>query len=191
MWSQRTYTNILFLICLSFLLIDCGSPKLEFDTNTYEVGQTGPAGGVVFYVTDGGLHGLEAAPTDQGNARYGCFETSIAGADGIAVGTGEQNTADILIGCAEPRMAAAVTDTYALGSYTDWFLPSKDELNLMFLNIGQGSTTIGNVGGFVNGRYWSSTEVGSNIAREQHFNGGSQGSSGKNSMLSIRAVRAF
>ena len=48
--------------------------SLQIDSVTYEIGDTGPAGGIVFYVTDGGLHGLEAAPEDQDRGEWGCVE---------------------------------------------------------------------------------------------------------------------
>jgi hypothetical protein len=84
---------------------------------TYAIGHTGPAGGIVFYVTDRGTHGLEAAPADLSDgSEWGCSGggTPIAGADGTAVGTGAQNTADILAGCSQPGTAAALADSYRL-----------------------------------------------------------------------------
>jgi hypothetical protein len=68
---------------------------------------------------------------------------------------------------------------------------TKQDQYLMYINIGLGSSTIGNVGGFVNARYWSSSETGGHNARGLQFNGGLLGGGGKNSMLSVRAVRAF
>ena len=120
----------------------------------YAIGDTGPAGGIVFYITGGGLSGLEAAPADQdggSGAPWGCYTTLIAGADGTAVGTGAQNTADILAGCSEAGTAASIVDAYTLGGYDDWFLPSKDELNVLYAQKAV-------VGGFANTNYWSSTE---------------------------------
>ena len=74
----------------------------------YEIGDTGPAGGIVFYVTGGGLHGLEAAPADLSQTVWGCADTVIAGADGTGIGTGAQNTVDILAGCSTRPIAASV-----------------------------------------------------------------------------------
>ncbi len=84
----------------------------------YAIGDAGPAGGIVFYITpgSGGLHGLEAASTDQDGGSgvpWGCYGTEITGADGIAVGTGAQNTSDILAGCSEVGTAAKLADAYA------------------------------------------------------------------------------
>ena len=153
----------------------------------YEIGDSGPAGGIVFYVDASGLHGLEAAPADQSSeVPWGCYGKHIYGADGLAVGTGAQNTADILAGCTESPIAAEIAHTYSLNGYTDWFLPSRDELNLLYLQKLV-------VGGFATGgRYWSSTEYGSDEAWYQNFGDGRQDYvNGKGSPWRVRAVRAF
>jgi hypothetical protein len=157
----------------------------------FVLGDTGPAGGIVFYLTDAtGQHGLEAAPVDQANATWGCFATFL-GITGTAVGAGAANTAAIVAGCAEPGSAAKVADVYSLNGYADWFLPSKDELNLIYTNIGQGAPApFTNVGGFANDFYWSSTENGG-LAWIQDFFNGDQSGGLKSSTLRVRAVRAF
>ncbi|MFA5961035.1 MAG: hypothetical protein WC785_11040 [Tatlockia sp.] len=160
-------------------------------TPPYQIGDNGPAGGKVFYVTDGGLHGLEAAPKDQSHdeARWGCIGTPITGADGTAVGTGAQNTVDILAGCNEPDRAAQIAHNYSLNGYTDWFLPSKDELHLLF---NQQSV----VGGFDNAHYWSGTdgywsssEVGASGVWIQTFKYEGQFIFDKNDVFRVRAIR--
>ena len=160
--------------------------QAQIDSVFYKIGGPGPAGGIVFYINGGGavgLHGLEAAPVDQSNNAviWGCFATSIAGADGTAVGTGAQNTADILAGCTSSGIAAEFADNYSLNNYTDWFLPSKDELNLMYTKIGPGaSIPLTNVGGFfANDSYWSSTETDKYYAGKQDFSSGIQGINNK------------
>jgi hypothetical protein len=149
-------------------------------------------GGIVFYL-DGNGGGLIAAPTDQSTgAQWGCYGTSISGADGTAIGTGAQNTIDIEAACTQANIAADICANLTLGGYSDWFLPSRNELNEMRLNIGQGDALgLGNVGGFVIWYYWSSTEVDSNGAWLQVFSNGYQGSYGKTSSAYVRAVRAF
>ena len=157
----------------------------EIQSN-YAVGDTGPAGGIVFYVTDNGLHGLEAAPVDQGVGQWGCPGSGIPGADGTAIGTGAQNTADILAGCAEPGIAARLVDGYSLNGFDDWFLPSKDELNELYLNRDD-------VGGFARDAYWSSSEIFNvdNFAWYQSFIGGQPIQAAKHIPASVRAIRAF
>jgi hypothetical protein len=154
----------------------------------FAIGDTGPAGGIVFYVTDGGLHGLEAAPQDQGAGIWGCEGTDIPGADGDAVGTGAQNTADILAGCTQSGIAAEIAHAYTLNGYSDWFLPSKDELNLLYQQRG----VVG--GGFIAYNYWSSTENdNNNLAWSLDFFSGFFEDGGKDSpyFYYVRAVRAF
>jgi 6-phosphogluconolactonase (cycloisomerase 2 family) len=154
----------------------------------YKVGDTGPAGGIVFYVTALGNHGLEAAPVDLNSgagAEWGCRYTPITGADGTAIGTGVQNTANILAECTELGIAAKLADDYGLNGYDDWFLPSKNELNEMYINRGV-------VGGFASYFYWSSSQSDSSLAWGQNFDGGFQnGYSSKYVTLRVRAVRAF
>jgi len=151
---------------------------------TYAIGDKGPAGGIVFYITDGGLHGLEAAPQDQSSGGWGCDGTYLTGAHGTAVGTGAQNTADILAGCSEPGIAARIADGYTLNGYYHWFLPSKDELNLLYQHKGV-------VGGFATASYWSSTEYAIDDTCSQNFSTGGQYYYDKYTTLEVRAVRAF
>lgn len=160
---------------------------------THVIGDTGPAGGWIFYVTADGLHGLEAAPTDQVSAIWGCFGIAISGASSIAIGAGARNTDDIIRGCPAAGIAAAVADEYISPSgYIDWYLPAQDELNEMYLNIGPGSTTIGNVGGFASVGYWSSSEnTNGALAWIQDFLGGGQIVGNKGNPFGVRAIRAF
>ena len=147
-------------------------------------------GGIIFYL-DGNGGGLIAAPTDQSTgAEWGCSGIAIPGADGTAIGTGSQNTVDIEAGCATAGTAADICANLTLGGYSDWFLPSKDELHEMYLNIGQGNA-LGNIGGFENFDYWSSEEAGLTVAWVRDFSNGGQGVNVKGSTYYVRAVRAF
>ena len=150
-------------------------------------------GGIVAYILQSGdvgydanvQHGIIVAPTDQGITYWGCYGTSISGADGTEIGTGEQNTADILAGCSATNNAAYLCDTLTLGGYSDWFLPSKDELNILFISKDL-------IGGFSNHFHWSSTESSDILAWGQNFINGAQANySSKLGYRTVRAVRAF
>ena len=163
----------------------------------YVLRDTGPAGGYIFYDKGSYSNGwryLEAAPSDQDylgdyTVEWGCCGAFILGADGLAVGTGEQNTIEIEAGCATVGTAADICANLSLGGYDDWFLPSKDELNLMYLNL-----KVHEVGGFgsaINASYWSSYEYDAFHAWFQGFYVGNQGFSAKDGVVRVRAVRAF
>ena len=148
-------------------------------------------GGIVFYL-DGNGGGLIAAPSDQSSASWGCYGQFIGGTSSD-VGTGAANTTAIVSGCSETAIAAKICADLTLGGYDDWFLPSKDELNLMYENIGQGNVLgLGNVGNFISAWYWSSTESGDDAAWKQLFNNGNQSANdSKPNTSHVRAVRAF
>ncbi|HLF62650.1 MAG TPA: hypothetical protein VI603_02810 [Saprospiraceae bacterium] len=134
----------------------------------------------------GETHGLIAAPSDLSGGQWGCYQQTISGADGIALGTGSQNTLDIISGCGESGIAAKLCHDLVIGNYTDWFLPSKNELNKLYLNRVA-------IGGFVyeSVPYWSSTEASHLNAWSQSFLNGSTSSSQKNLVAYVRAIRYF
>jgi hypothetical protein len=150
-------------------------------------------GGTVFYVYDDGQHGLIAATADQstGIRWYGGTNTSTrARADGV--GAGLKNTA-IIIANQGPvdgnAFAATVCNEYLVTvggvTYGDWYLPSRRELSLLYLQ-----KTL--VGGFASAIYWSSTEISNGYAWGLVFAYGIQSYSGKDTTTyGVRAVRAF
>ena len=167
-------------------------------------------GGVVFYIfveADAGYiagetHGLIAAVEDLSsssgdNVYLRWFNGSYVdtGATGTAVGTGSANTDAIISvqGATETSYAAGLARAYTDGTYTDWFLPSKDALNLMYLNRATINTTAASNSGsdFSTIFYWSSTENDFQFAWFQYFGNGSQGNGSKNRIHFVRAVRAF
>ncbi len=163
--------------------------------NVHYIGES-YGGGIVFFVYDGGQHGLISATADQGSPMPwigGIVDPfyTMAFADGI--GGGEQNTAIIIsrVGLEDGWLyAARICNEYASTmsgiTYGDWYLPSKYELNLLYEQKDL-------VGGFTGEDYWSSTEYKFNEAQAwyQAFTNGYQGYYTKWESFSVRAIRRF
>ena len=149
---------------------------------SYYVGQA-YGGGIVFYVDSSGQHGLIASTSDQGTAKWGCLGNSISGTQ-IAIGTGATNTANIIANCGEVNIAAKICDNLVLNGQSDWFLPSQNELMLMY----QYRNLIGGLNG---NYYWSSTENGPTGAVLLLTSYGSSGGGYKGDSYGVRAIRAF
>jgi hypothetical protein len=202
------------------------------------VGETGPGGGVVFYVSASNFTStgstcntackyLEAAPanwlagttgdpprswatdTDPG-AGKGNQEALVAGANETGIGTGYQNTLDIVAqtGNAAATSAAVEARAYRGNSKTDWHLPSKDELNQMCkwqrgvawtsdATVCTGGTLNSGLGasGFIAVGYWSSSQDDGDSAWRQRFQdgieAGTQVTGTKSVTYYMRPVRAF
>ena len=134
-----------------------------------------------------------AAKTDQYNGIVwfnGIKKYTNTTGDGLKAG--EMNTALIIalqtIDNPMGNFAAKVCADYSVTvdgvMYGDWYLPSREELFLMYVH----KETIG---GFKNDYYWSSTEFSSISAWSQNFFNGSQFNLNKSLPYSVRAIRAF
>ena len=158
-------------------------------------------GGIVFYYDSIGDYGLVAALEDLTEGAtdpfgwgygygWGCSQTELSGADGTSIGTGYQNTIDIVLGCSETPIAASEALAYESEGYSDWYLPSYDELLEMYNTIGNGGLE-GNIGGFQNFYYWSSSEYNNNAARAVSFSIGTTDFDGKGDIDKVRVIRSF
>lgn len=121
------------------------------------------AGGIIFYL-DGRGGGLVAAPSDQsGVGLFGAI-ANVSWSDAKRI-------------CRDLR----------LNGYSDWYLPSKEELDLMYRNLHKRG-----IGGFSEQKsYWSSSEIYSNYVWLQYFADGTQFRYSKDGGARVRAVRAF
>ncbi|MBI9094270.1 MAG: InlB B-repeat-containing protein [Sphaerochaeta sp.] len=177
-------------------------------------GDIGPAGGYIFYdkgtFSDGWRY-LEAAPSDimlgasDNKHIFGYYRTAVDGPSVLigtatGIGTGKANTAALVGAMKETayttndsnittttgEYAARLCYIHKVGEYEDWFLPSKDELNLMYLNLKKT-----NVGGFSDLSYSSSSEAFAHLAKLQFFGTGAQLSYSRDGEIRVRPVRAF
>ena len=155
-------------------------------------------GGIVAYILaegDAGYdpniqHGLIAATADQmAEFAWSNITDILIGTTDTAIGAGLANTEAIIGQSGHTNSAAKVCDDYSVTvgdiTYSDWFLPSKDELDKLYINRVA-------IGGFVDYfDYWSSSESDANDAWRQGFYNGLQDISSKNLPIGVRAVRAF
>ena len=221
---KKTIIVLSMVMIAAMLFVSCDNKANEPEEKTYEIGETGPAGGYIFYDCDAdntedggagedglmssecGWRYLEAAAGDAVSASgyYGYAW----GPDGKNYGTkpgigeGKNNTAIIL---SQPKPTYTGNEEYkpeyyeaakACGDYgdntdhDDWFLPSKEELHLMY-NVLKVEKKIGD---FTNNQYWSSSENGTSAERcAVYFLNGSDNniSGGAGSFLHVRPIRQF
>jgi hypothetical protein len=165
-------------------------PEQSFTTDTTSALYIGKsyAGGIIFDLDSSGQHGLVCASSDQGGFAWGCNGTDIPGTS-TAVGTGAVNTAFIVAGCSQRPIAASVCSDLVLNGYSDWFLPSSEELQLMYNRL-----KLQGLGGFSSNWYWSSSQRNSGAAWYVSFGNGVVNYlyyAKNNNWGLVRAVRAF
>ena len=141
-------------------------------------------GGVVFVLNGNG--GLVCTEFDYGeNAQWGCYGNFI-GETGTELGVGANNTMAIVAYCSDAAIASRISYELILNGYSDWFLPSKDELQLMYQNL-----KMNGIGNFSDDYYWSSSEHDANMGWLQDFEEGDQITSNKHTLRCVRSIRAF
>ena len=184
------------------------------NTTTYNIGDDGPGGGIIFYYSEAGFdvyepdgsvkkcHYLEVSKFDLGaiswcskKPRVDCCNITTL----TAVGAGRINTFKIINSThkggtiTKENCAALACHSYSTATTKagDWFLPSKDELNLLYQNLRE-YVLLSNTANYHN--YWSSSQNYSVDAAKNH-NFSSVGElfdhSTKLNLFSVRAVRAF
>lgn len=177
---------------MQFLLQSCDK-KEENPLPALSIGDF-HSGGVIFYLDGTKEHGLVCSVIDpMQSTLWGCPDLVNFGANGIEIGTGTQNTSDILNACNEPNIAAAACANFESNGYDDWYLPSKDELDSLYQHRDIVSeVSLLNNGSRLNaGEYWSSSHQTTNTVWIQNFNAGNQFGDYKDAEHYVRAIRYF
>jgi hypothetical protein len=147
-------------------------------------------GGVIVYIDSTGQHGIIAAPSDiTSSVQWGCSDPTYVladNADNTAIGYGQANTTAIVNGCSEAQTAAKLCDELTLDGFSDWYLPSRDELYYLYVNLGKKG-----LGDFSKDYYWSSSQGSKYSAWMYNFNDGSAVNLYKEHKHKVRAVRSF
>ncbi|WP_103926681.1 Lcl C-terminal domain-containing protein [Algoriphagus boritolerans] len=152
-------------------------------------------GGIIAYILQAGdpgydaneTHGIIAAPSDQSTNAFATKvpgSLTLTGASGTDLGTGQANTTDIVNAQGIGIYAAQICNDLELNGYSDWYLPSKDELNKLYENRLE-------IGNFASSGYWSSSMGDFYLMWYQDFNNGNQDIAGQTVQFRVRAVRSF
>jgi len=178
----------ILLICLSAVI----TSAFFAQEISYNIGDIGPAKGIIFYdkgVFSNGWRYLEAYPVETESAvQWGAYKHDVPGTES-EIGSGKRNTELILEKIREvggARQAAQLCASLEFNGFSDWFLPSKDELDMMYKNMKQI-----NLGNFIKDKYWSSTQYTNDMAWNLKFNNGKFDKSHKDQKCNVRAIRAF
>jgi len=191
------FTSIVIFLC-SFSNVLISSDYTTKGDEKYTIGMKA-FGGVIFYLDKTKKHGLVVSRENVGGSwmtySWGCCGLSIENAEGIDIGSGRFNTNAIVNTCDDNQTAAYACNNYEYEGFSDWFLPSLEELELIAENLGYDDEFF-DVIQFDNANYLSSTQLKNkkhkiNYAWSVNLIEGYTISSYKSNKQKIRAVRAF
>ena len=197
-WDTVAGSGIATYVAGNTLLLGAADVWLyaQYQTTPAIIGQVGPADGLVFYDQLSIINGwqyLEVSMVDQGALGVQAWSniTATLGTTLPGVGEGLANTAAIITQAGHTSSAALLCDNYVYAAYTDWYLPSFDELNWMYTNL-KAAVPLP-LGNFSGEYYWSSSEgLTMTFAYRVHFTTGGSTEVGKTTLNPmVRAIRRF
>ncbi len=190
---KKIVIPLLIMLLVTLLSVSCDDKANESKADAYRIGDTGPAGGTVFYVNpdyvkgstdeDTNWHYLEAAPEDLPGSYSWGPDGSFGTEDGV--GKGKKNTRT-LINAEGTFPAAEACVAYKGGKYTDWFLPSIAEVRLLYSRLFEED-----MGGIWGREYLSSSECTDHLAKAKCFFIDGEDYHHREAACNVRPVRAF
>lgn len=133
---------------------------------SYSIGDNAQ-GGIIAYIFQSGdpgydagvQHGYVIQETDNATTPviFGCAGT-LFGATGTAMGTGANNTSIMAAGCSTSNSVCYMASNLSLNGYSDWFVPSKDEMTKIYSTKDDVGRT------FTSPYYWTSSEKDAGLA---------------------------
>jgi hypothetical protein len=189
-WEQWANTGTGGWTCTRSIVWASSSPA------TYNIGDVGPGGGLVFLKSAGLTYEMaprtwSGAPADPALKWCDDADSDVVGAMGTAIGSGATNTTAMMTACPSGG-AGNLARSYNGGGLTDWFLPSKDEMNALYSY--RSSIIDTDTFGFADANYWTSSQFNTPFAWAQFFVNGSQATGGKDTVdpaTRVRPIRAF
>jgi hypothetical protein len=187
---MKKLTIFILSILFAFILPSCKKKQATETKTNVVIGQEFQGGIVAYLLKEDDIgydsniqHGIIVATSDQSTGPWGCEGTLVANTQST-IGSGMQNTNQIASSCFPTGIASKVCKDLVLNGYSDWYLPSKNELDMVRINLFHNN--LGNL----NGVYWSSTEKDAINAYPVLFTNGTVNMN-KNLIFNIRAVRSF
>ena len=190
---KKTLIVLMMVIVAVSLFVGC---KNEPEAKTYKVGDTGPAGGTIFYVNpnaeEDGWTYLEAAPTCLGEYKWGSDGADYNTEEGV--GKGKSNTDKLMEKATESITFPAAQACYDYEytnpetgvKYDDWFLPSKGEMDMLYTVKDKLDSASLNKEYF-----WTSTGYSNDVAKEKNLKNGNWYGQNRTDSFYVWPVRAF
>ncbi len=178
---MKTISFLFLLTSLHF----CGFSQVSENKPHYIGEKFG--GGVIFYLDGSGQHGLIASTKDYLGISWYRTNNVYKLMKAYNMTDGSENSKTIVAKGGE-KSAAGLCAGLTLDDYSDWYLPSIKELSMMYSHIME-------IGGFIMGDYWSSTEEikssGFKAWAVRFGKSGKEIAAKKDKKFAVRAIRKF
>lgn len=193
---KKTLLILMMVLLAAVLIISCEDDKDDLDKRKYKVGDTGPAGGIIFYVNPNAkadkwtyLEVGKSDVSDQGSYEFKWGATGEECGTGEKTGDGLNNTKKLSGKGSSYQAASAVYGKDLYGNkYKDWFIPSKEEIKLLYESIKSGELDYKS---FSADYYWTSSEGGDSSAWKMNLITGILGNDFRANNGRVRPVRRF